>query len=68
MRKAAAQMDRRKTIAQLSSVARKRAIVTPKLQTIADADTRAMPVRSAASPWTGNESAVSDETLDTSDL
>jgi hypothetical protein len=68
MRKAAAQRERRKTIAQLSSVARKRAIVPPKLQTIADAATRAMPVRSAENPPTGKESAVSGKTLDTSDV
>jgi hypothetical protein len=61
-------MERKKTIAQMSSVARKRAIVPPKLQTIADADTRAMPARSAEGPSTGKEFAVSGETLDTSDL
>jgi hypothetical protein len=68
MRKAAAQRERRQRIAQLSFVVRKRAIVPPKLQTIADADTSAMPVRSATSPWSGKEPAVCGETLDTSDL
>ena len=43
IRKAAAQMERRKTIAQLSSVVRKRAIAPPKLQTIAEVITRKMP-------------------------
>jgi len=68
MRNAAAQMERKETIAQLSSVARKRAIVPPKLQTIADADIRAMPVRSADKPSTGKEPAVPGGTLDMSDV
>ena len=42
-RKAAAQIESRKTIAQLSSVVRKRAIVPPKLETIAEVITKAMP-------------------------
>src|SRR4051794_3358169 len=56
-RKAAAQMERRQTIVQLSSVARKRAIVPPKLHTTAEAMTRKMPARSTDGASRGKAAA-----------
>ena len=58
MRKAAAQRERRKTIARTVLHCQKARNRPPKLQTIADADTRAMPVRSAENPSTGKEFAL----------
>ena len=57
-------MERWKTIVQLSSVVRKRAIVPPKLQTIAEAITKAIPARSPERRSPGKGPAAAGKVLD----